>query len=186
MWNKCENSRQAEIQLWATQVPAAVIEAAIATVFVIVSCRCDYSCSGSCNHICHYSCECCCHINFNCSCHVSCQWFSDFAVFSLPGASLLVAVFHKLSLYLSVSGNPGLWLVRILWLLCKFQNISNASPTPTLLHGGGHISDTINHRPLVLYIFGILGSRPPPSCIQITIWAPHGPPDGEPPYGLAL
>ena len=79
MWNKCENSRQAEIQLWATQVPAAVIEAAIATVFVIVSCRCDYSCSGSCNHICHYSCECCCHINFNCSCHVSCQWFLQFS-----------------------------------------------------------------------------------------------------------
>ncbi len=36
-----------------------------------------------------------------------------------------------------------------------------------------HISESIHHRPQVLYIFGILGSRPPPSCIQIAIWAPH-------------
>ena len=34
-----------------------------------------------------------------------------------------------------------------------------------------HISGTIHHRPQVLYIFGILGSRPPPSYIQITIWS---------------
>ena len=51
---------------------------------------------------------------------------------------------------------------------------------------GGHISESIHHRPQVLYSFGILGSRPTTYCIQITIWAPHGPPDGGPPYGLAL
>ena len=50
----------------------------------------------------------------------------------------------------------------------------------------GPVSDTIQHRPQVLYIFGILGSRPPFSFIQITIWALHSPPDGGPPYGLAL
>merc|ERR1712082_258232 len=37
------------------------------------------------------------------------------------------------------------------------------------------IHPSIQHRPQVLYIFGILEYRPPPSCIQITIWAPHGP-----------
>ena len=56
--------------------------------------------------------------------------------------------------------------------IMQISDFSNASPTPTLLQGGGHISDTINHRPQVLYIFGILGSRPPLSCMQNTI-GPH-------------
>ena len=42
---------------------------------------------------------------------------------------------------------------------------------------GGYISEILHHTHQVLYIFGILGSSPPPSCIQITIWAPHGPPN---------
>ena len=42
--------------------------------------------------------------------------------------------------------------------IMQILDFSNASPTPTLLQGGGHISDTINHRPQVSYIFGILGS----------------------------
>ena len=40
---------------------------------------------------------------------------------------------------------------------------------------GDHISDTIHHRPKVLYIFVILASIPPPSCIQNTIWNPRAP-----------
>ena len=32
-------------------------------------------------------------------------------------------------------------------------------------------AETIHHRPQVLYIFGILGSWPPPFYIQITIWS---------------
>ncbi len=42
-----------------------------------------------------------------------------------------------------------------------------------------HISETIHHRPQLLYIFGILESRPPPSCIQNTNWTPPSPPRGS-------
>ena len=74
---------------------------------------------------------------------------------------------------MQIQHKPVLSLVRILWQLCKscksqashwsgccgnYANLgfSNASPNQTLLQGGGHISETIHHKPQILYFWNPL------------------------------
>ncbi len=51
-------------------------------------------------------------------------------------------------------------------LLSRNPRAPEGPPNPQ-----NHFYKTIHHTPQVLYIFGILGSRHPPSYIQITIWS---------------